>query len=171
MAWLWKELVRAILTGVATWLIGAAAFLLPPIVIWTRKGVSFFTSDHQLAGWILSLGFSIFLVSLFVIFRQIVDTFQQRSIQVRTYPYLQALRALKDNIPNWDGIPEKYVYEFHSILDNLESEGFNLTFFRVPETEISQSCRDCDRNFLMMKIDGVLNVFQSIAKSKSRKMI
>lgn len=170
LTWLGKELVRAILGSVATLLIGAVVVLLPPIFFWIKKGLGFFTASHPVPGWALSLGVSIVVLALFVIVRQIANFFKQRSRRARTDPLLPALKALKDNVPDWDGIPEKYVHEFHSILDNLESEGFDLSFFRVPEAEIRQNSRDCDRNFLMMKIGGVLNFFQPDIESKSRKV-
>ncbi len=87
------------------------------------------------------------------------------------------LAALKENLPA--EAEEKYVTEFHSILDQLEkAAGANLSSFRIPASElrkkiVAQAPKDeygveniytderfCDRAFLMMKNDGCLVLFQ-----------
>jgi hypothetical protein len=81
---------------------------------------------------------------------------------------LARLKALKDNLPTWETVPEKYVREFHSILNDLEALRYDLISFRIPNSELERSpigdpvhrtAVDCDRNILTMKIDGVLNLF------------
>ena len=73
---------------------------------------------------------------------------------------LARLKALKDNLPTWETVPEKYVREFHSILNDLEALRYDLISFRIPNSELEGSPPvDCDRNILTMKIDGVLNLF------------
>jgi hypothetical protein len=98
---------------------------------------------------------------------------------------LARLTALKSNLPNPLGVQEKYVNEFHQILDLLElNSGSDLSRFRVPTSELRPQVaslnrlagrttythdRRCDRNFLTMKIDGVLRLFElQTAGQKSR---
>lgn len=70
-------------------------------------------------------------------------------------------------------VEEKYVREFHSILDSLmQSSGFDLSAFRVPDEDIrpkgikaimeeGQLCSDhryCRRTVLMKRIYGLLSL-------------
>lgn len=89
---------------------------------------------------------------------------------------LSRLTALKNNIPQSGfGIPQKYVIEFNSILSELEAiSDESLDVFTVPESEVQRrvsggnyltgevdytSERYCDRDFILMKIDGILGYF------------
>lgn len=95
---------------------------------------------------------------------------------LEAYARLNSLRA---NRPEAFEVHEKWVTEFHAILDILESvSGQALANFRVPVPEVrpritgvvpartgrpSRVYRSsdgyCERTFLVMKIDGVLNYF------------
>jgi hypothetical protein len=93
------------------------------------------------------------------------------------------LVALKENLPAGINVDQKFVDEFHGILDRLETESSKeLEDFRVPESELRRTMRSkspltdqvhytensqCDRAFLMMKIDAVLGFFtiQSVRKA------
>ncbi|HEY9140178.1 MAG TPA: hypothetical protein VIN93_04765 [Bryobacteraceae bacterium] len=102
------------------------------------------------------------------------------------------LNSLKTNLPEGYEVQEKYVTEFHAILDMLESAtGYDLANFRVPSSEVRpkvvavrragyrQSAaavhhsRDnwCERRFLLMKIDGVLNYFTYQAPQEPPRII
>jgi len=86
------------------------------------------------------------------------------------------LRALKANLPDSYSIEEKYVQEFHKILSILEQEsGTSLSGFRIPLEELKPRVTssnylthetfytdwpECDRSYLMMRIDGVLGFFE-----------
>ena len=89
------------------------------------------------------------------------------------------LNSLKVNLPEHYEVHEKWVMEFHAILDLLQAEpGYDLLSFRVPAPEVRprveavqmatmrrpakvyhSSDNYCERPFLVMKIDGVLNYF------------
>jgi hypothetical protein len=97
-------------------------------------------------------------------------------------PYSR-LEALKKNLPPSMTVDQKYVGEFHSILDSLEKEsGASLNDFRVPGSELRRRMTtkntltgevsysespECDRAFLMMKIDATLGFFTSRAERAS----
>jgi len=79
------------------------------------------------------------------------------------------LKALKSNLPDNSGVELKYVQEFHSILRLLtQTSGLDLGNFRVPDSELKPivtvgnygTVTNCQRAFLMMKIDGVLTFFE-----------
>ncbi len=104
------------------------------------------------------------------------------------------LRGLKGNLPgrpkSGDILPVKFVDEFHLILDGLsEVSGLDLTNFRVPNTDIRRPRASvsahydvrrkeekeelvCERAFLSMKIDAVLEFFEirSALSQKSQKI-
>lgn len=91
------------------------------------------------------------------------------------------LTALKANLPDHVHVPEKYVTEYHDVLEGLErAANADLRRYRVPDSELRKVVtssgprgttysrdRFCDRPFLMMKIDGVLTSFQ-LAMSEER---
>ena len=100
------------------------------------------------------------------------------------------LNALKSNVPEYYQVHEKWVVEFHSILDLLQATtGHELSNFRVPTSEVhpmvvsvqmasmgrpgrTNYSRDnhCERSFLVMKIDGVLNYFTYQSAPQERKI-
>ena len=86
------------------------------------------------------------------------------------------LESLKSNIPQeGSSVPEKYVNEYHDILKLLsKSTSIVLDEFFVPINQLkykripvnirsgefkSSDERYCDRNLLMMKLDGIINYF------------
>lgn len=84
------------------------------------------------------------------------------------------LKALDDNLPNDGSIHQKYVFEYNELLSEIEkSLKIDLAKFRVPDSElvrdiISALCGGnhnysdylvCDRDYLKMKISGLLNLF------------
>lgn len=86
---------------------------------------------------------------------------------------LARLTALKGNIPDKHEVPQKYADEFNSILIGLEKiSGETLGDFVIPDNEITPRIRImgigrtiysddkyCDKEYLLMKIDGVLGFF------------
>ncbi len=75
---------------------------------------------------------------------------------------LSRLTSLKTNLPSSISTDEKYVNEFHSVLGGLEKiVGEQLKEFYMPNSEMKsyQNETYCDREFLLMKIDGVLGYF------------
>jgi hypothetical protein len=93
------------------------------------------------------------------------------------------LMALKNNLPSGITVDQKYVAEFHSILDTLKKEsGQNFDDYRVPESELRRRTTskntltrevsrsespECARAFLMMKIDAILGYITTRAERKT----
>ena len=92
------------------------------------------------------------------------------------------LKSLRQNVPNGP-IRTQFVDEFHQILDSLEeASGTDLRNFRIPASEIrpvitgsNYVTREtyysdkpyCDYNFFVMKVDGVLTMFELFVSSSS----
>ncbi|MFQ5894500.1 MAG: hypothetical protein ACE5JJ_01590 [Nitrospinota bacterium] len=69
------------------------------------------------------------------------------------------LLGLRDNIPK-NLVHINYVNEFHDIISDLESLGFQLDKFRVPNVATREfRGQYCEGDFLRMKVDGLLNLF------------
>lgn len=95
------------------------------------------------------------------------------------------LKSMKDNLPKTLEVENKYVAEYHQIIDLLESaSGSDLKAFRVPQSEIHPETSGgnyitgevhysgrqvCERNYVMMKIDGVLGFFTIKAAPKAKE--
>jgi len=91
---------------------------------------------------------------------------------------------MKDNLPKTMEVDQKYVAEYHGILDDLEAAtGTDLRKFRIPQGEIHPQVSGgnyitgethysgrqvCERAYLVMKVDGVLGFF-SIKLSPKKK--
>jgi hypothetical protein len=77
------------------------------------------------------------------------------------------LTALKSNLPGHAQVHEKYLEDFHAVVDLLaELSGLDLDGFRLPSSEClpgeAQTAADryCERSLLTQKIDAVLSCFQ-----------
>jgi hypothetical protein len=90
------------------------------------------------------------------------------------------LQSLKQNIPNYSEVDQKWVVDFHSILDTVEKEtGSDLNAFRVSQSDlhhpiasVTRATRRApghvryseriviERARLMHKMDAVLGYFQ-----------
>jgi hypothetical protein len=87
--------------------------------------------------------------------------------QGRLFTAYQRLTALKSNLPNHAQVHEKYVEDFHAVVDLLaELSGLNLDSLRLPPSEYlpaeapTAGDRYCERSLLIQKIDTVLSCFQ-----------
>jgi hypothetical protein len=94
------------------------------------------------------------------------------------------LQSLRSNLPDGSQVHEKYVAEYHAVLELLEeAAGQALRDFCVPAMEvrprvISVTPRRvnysneawCDRSYLVMKIDGVLNFFTFSEDPKQKRI-
>ncbi len=92
------------------------------------------------------------------------------------------LKSLRENIPTHK-VPNKFVTEFHSILDLLEQKsGANLENFRIPADEVRPVLSSlnyltkekkyskehyCDHSFFKMKVEAVLMMFDMLISSSS----
>jgi hypothetical protein len=100
------------------------------------------------------------------------------------------LNSLKANLPDHYEVHEKWVAEFHAILDLPEAEtGCRLAGFRIPQPEVRPRVvavrmatmrragqvtysreNYCERPFLLLKTDGVLNYFSYQATPQERRI-
>jgi hypothetical protein len=106
---------------------------------------------------------------------------------------LSTLTALKEHVPDTVYVAEKYIEEFHNVLDALVcATGSNLDRYRIPEDEIHPIVTSFspkriraghlvggtkftkgkfgERAFLMMRIDAVLKSFQLSMSSGERSI-
>lgn len=98
------------------------------------------------------------------------------------------LNSLKENLPvKTTIISEKYVREYHSIVDDLEKiTNSDLIEFKISEAEIKPwlssynyitgeknytSEKFCDRSFLLVKLDALLGYFQIKYLSQEKRTI
>lgn len=68
------------------------------------------------------------------------------------------LTALKTNIPDSYDAVQEYVIEYHKLLTQLKTIGFDLGEFRIPEETYSKSY-SAIKTFFLMKLDGLLAYF------------
>ena len=95
------------------------------------------------------------------------------------------LSSLRKNIDKIGSIPEKYVCEFHAVLDRLEGLGIDIAEFRIPDSEIAPAVRSfnmitrethyseekyVDRAFMLTKMDAILGYFEIVTSEKPRKI-
>lgn len=106
-----------------------------------------------------------------------------RDVLVRAYAILSALRK---NIEQLEyNVPEKYVHEFHNVLDKMKGIGIDVSEFRIPDSEIAPRVtsfnrltgeRRCseekyvDRPLLLTKLDAILTYFEIITSEKPRRI-
>lgn len=95
------------------------------------------------------------------------------------------LNSLKQNLPQHSSIKEKYVREYHSAVQELESTTkLDLAEFKIANGEVKPLLassngitgeenytgeRFCDKSFLLTKLDALLSYFQIkyLTKEKS----
>jgi len=97
------------------------------------------------------------------------------------------LKSLRETIAQMSSpIPEKYVREFHTALDKLESSGIDVAEFRIPDSEVkprtissmyvegrkewSSEVISVERSFILTKLDYILGYFEIITSEKPRKI-
>jgi len=106
----------------------------------------------------------------------------------RAYAMLSALRTNISQMTD-DSVEEKYVKEFHSVLDKLDSIEIDVSEFRIADSLVKPKIdapitvhRDgsktihyseekyVERSFILTKIDAVLGYFEIITSEKPKKM-
>ncbi len=97
------------------------------------------------------------------------------------------LSSLRKNIAQMSSpIPEKYVREFHTALDKLESIGIDVAEFRIPDSEVkpqtiasmyvrgrkewSNEVISVERSRILIKLDAILSYFEIITSEKPRRI-
>jgi hypothetical protein len=100
------------------------------------------------------------------------------------------LKSLRNNLPQRYNIHEKYVQEYHEIVNLLSEEtGSSLKEFKVPDEELERKVtsawpsipylkqkagrryseeRRCERNMLVSKLDALLSYFEFKYLSEKR---
>ena len=108
---------------------------------------------------------------------------------IRAYSILKALRKNLDQIGS---IPEKYVNEYHTVIEKLENSiGITLSEFRIPDSELAPTRTDIRvivpgsgdsgraryskekyvaRAFMLTKMDAILNYFEILTSEKPREI-
>ena len=96
------------------------------------------------------------------------------------------LSSLRENIPQMSSpIPAKYVHEFHTGLDKLESIGIDVAEFRIPDSEVkprtvasqyvggrkvwSNEVIGVEKSFILTKLDKILIYLDSLTSDKPEK--
>ena len=90
------------------------------------------------------------------------------------------LNSLKNNLPDRRTVHEKYVAEYHAILDAIEKEvSTDLAEFRIPEAELQlipvsgsyvtgrvdySESHYCERTFMLSKLEAILAYFTMLAQ-------
>ncbi len=109
-------------------------------------------------------------------------TTDNQDVLARAYATLVALRNNTEKI-NY-GIQEKYVREYHAILERLEGIGHTLTEFRIPREEVGPRVTSVDMSggrtytqenyvdkiYFLTKIDALLGYFDLISSERPRKI-
>jgi len=103
---------------------------------------------------------------------------------VRAYTMLSSLRK---NIAQIGAVLEKYVREFHTVLDRLEGIGIDVSEFRIPDSEVQPRVtmttyggggaehsyskeKYVDKSFILVKLDAILGYFEIITSEKPRRI-
>ena len=45
---------------------------------------------------------------------------------------------MKESLPDWSSIPDRYVEEFHGALDQLSETGFDVSEFKIPSGDLDR---------------------------------
>lgn len=87
---------------------------------------------------------------------------------------LATLLSLKQNLPTDRYIHERYVHEYHEVLNGLASTGLDIERYRIDGGQLERfmtsfngltgethyaSYREIERSFLLLKVDALLNHF------------
>jgi len=114
-------------------------------------------------------------------------TKNDQDILARAYAMLSALRQNISQIKDYR-VEEKYVDEFHNVLNKLESVGIETAEFRIPDSLVKPILRASwidgdgtsrdryseekyiERSFILTKIDAVLGYFEIITSEKPRRI-
>ena len=107
----------------------------------------------------------------------------KQDILARAFMTLSALRKNVGEITY--GVEEKYVREFHTVLDRLEAIGIDVSEFRVPISEVKKVARGgsyltgetwysdekyVDKPYFLTKLDAILGYFEIITSEKPRRI-
>jgi hypothetical protein len=95
-----------------------------------------------------------------------------------------SLRALRDNVANLSRVGDKYVIEFHAVLDKLESIDIDVSEFRIPSSEVGPVLvssnyltgskqysheQYVDKAFILAKLDAIIGYLDVVSSSNSKR--
>ena len=108
----------------------------------------------------------------------------KQDVLTRAYAMLSSLRK---NIAQLSGVEEKYVNEFHIVLDKLEKIDISVSEFRIPDSMVKPKVtmshitrggaehiysdeKYVDKALILVKLDAILGYFEIITAEKPRKI-
>ncbi len=102
----------------------------------------------------------------------------------RAYTMLSSLRKHIDQMSS--PIPEKYVHEFHDVLDRLGGIDIDAAEYRIPDSEVkprtvaseyvggmkiwSNEVIGVEKSYFLIQLDAILGYFEIITSEKPRKI-
>jgi len=107
----------------------------------------------------------------------------------RVYATLSSLRKNIGEIKEYS-VSERYVREFHAVLDRLEGTGIDVSEFRIPDSELKHHDavasmyvggerispykpseeKYVDKSFILIKLDAILGYFEITMSEKPRQI-
>jgi hypothetical protein len=103
----------------------------------------------------------------------------------RAYATLSSLRKNISQMTSYRGVEEKYINEFHSVLDRLADIGIDVSEFRIPDSEVTPRVvssniftdektfseeKYVDKAYFLTKMDAILGYFEIITSEKPRRI-
>ncbi len=114
----------------------------------------------------------------------------KQDVLARAYAMLSSLQKYIGDMTS-NSVSEKYVREFHTVLDKVESIGIDTSEFRIPDSEVKPKVTDVspvsylggggghvsyskekyvDKSFILTKLGGILGYFEIITSEKPRRI-
>ena len=110
----------------------------------------------------------------------------KQDILARAYAMLSSLRKNIGETASHN-VPEKYVHEFHTVLNKLEGIGLDIAEFRIPDSAVKPRItaswmegaipkesyseeKYVERSFILTQLDAILGYFEIITSEKPRKI-
>jgi hypothetical protein len=108
----------------------------------------------------------------------------KQDVLARVYAMLVSLRK---NIAEIGAVEEKYVREFHAVLDRIEGIEIDVSEFRIPDSELQPHItmtrfgsggaehsyskeKYVEKAFILTKLDAILGYFEIITSEKPRSI-
>ncbi len=108
---------------------------------------------------------------------------EQQEILKRAYT---SISSLKEHLPDYHTVQDKYVNQYHAALDKLASLGIDVEEFRIPPSELKPQITsfnylqpgqetysehpEVERSFFMYKIDSLLGYFSLNDQSEGKSI-
>ena len=106
-----------------------------------------------------------------------------QDVLVRAYATLSSLRKNIDQMTAYS-VEEKYVREFHAVLDRLEDIGIDVAEFHIPDSTVQPRVTSThmggsksytkekyvERSFILIKIDAIFGYFEITTSEKPKRI-